>query len=63
MKKPSGLNDSESRLWDAFDAFQRIDIKSYARHGHSQFRLVIKSRFRYRLALLRRVAARARKQK
>jgi hypothetical protein len=53
MKKPSNLSESLSRIWDVFDAFQRIDIEYYRRWRHKRERDVVKNRFRYRVQLMR----------
>lgn len=58
MKMPPGLTQSETNVWKVFDAFQRIDIKEYLRRKRTQDRLVVKCRFRFRLAVLRRAATR-----
>jgi hypothetical protein len=52
MKKPENLDVSASRIWDVFDAWQRIDW-NLARRGCKYSRNLFRQRFKSRLKILR----------
>lgn len=53
MKKPENLTASASRIWDVFEAWQRIDLKDYCRFRHARMKSEFRKRTRARLQILR----------
>jgi hypothetical protein len=52
MKKPANLSESASRIWDVYEAWQRIDLR-LARSGCKFSRKMFRERYRARLRILR----------